>query len=192
MLQPPMLSTHLPKRRHFHLQRFVNFSYRHVNKRLLTLDPNRQEHDSTQVQLGETMSLVDLVSHGPAKTCMLAVTKEGWALAWPHRWILPTSKKTKATWPLSEQMELTPALPVLVLSEAQALKTCSVPTLERGLLVSSLDQFSAVIQLRQVPHKKAYSQDSSGYPACLEGLGTSQGLWKAKTPILVTTGSGKG
>lgn len=67
--------------------------------------------------MGQSFSLLPAVSQGTAKTCVLAVSKADWALAWPHQWSLPTSKKTKATWPLSEQMELTPALPALVLNE---------------------------------------------------------------------------
>lgn len=84
--------------------------------------------------MGQPFSLLPDVSHGTAKTCMLAVTKAGWALAWPHQWILPTSKKTKATWPLSEQMGLTPALPVLALSEDRRRHRLQTSTVSKDLL----------------------------------------------------------
>lgn len=76
--------------------------------------------------------------------------------------------------------------------QTQPLKTCSMQTVERGLPATPLDQFPTISHLRQVPHKKAYLQNSSGYLAWLEELGTSQSQWKATIPILVNPGPGRG
>lgn len=43
--------------------------------------------------------------------------RDSLGLAWTHRWILPTSEKTLANWPFSEQLGLTLSLPALMLSK---------------------------------------------------------------------------
>lgn len=103
---------------------------------------------------------------------MLAVTKAGWALAWPHRWILPTSKKTMATWPLSEQMELTPPLPVLVLGKDRSGHRLQTSTVSKDLL-------------RANTRKRAAGEPTGPVYRCnpAETRATEEGLFIHKTPL---------
>lgn len=92
-------------------------------------------------------------------------------LAWTHRWILPTSEKTLANWPLSEQLGLTIPLPALMLSKDRSRHRLQARMASEDLLHADTRQRAASDLTGPV-----YPYNPSGTSVTQEGLPTKL-LW---------------